>query len=60
MRIRISVTSVPMNMFELLKNMIWSIVFFSFFSSPVTHTDGKFRAELSKLTMIGRTKHDEL
>ncbi|XP_056132993.1 myeloid-derived growth factor isoform X2 [Lampris incognitus] len=23
-------------------------------------TDGKFRAELSKLTMIGRTRHDEL
>ncbi|CAL8308336.1 unnamed protein product [Lota lota] len=28
--------------------------------STVTHTDGKFRAELSKLTMIGRTQHDEL
>ncbi|KAG7247746.1 hypothetical protein CRUP_011415, partial [Coryphaenoides rupestris] len=25
-----------------------------------THTAGKFRAELSKLTMIGRTRHDEL
>ncbi|KAM4629061.1 myeloid-derived growth factor [Polymixia lowei] len=28
--------------------------------STVTHTDGKFRAELSKLTMVGRTQHDEL
>ncbi|KAG7487955.1 hypothetical protein MATL_G00029020 [Megalops atlanticus] len=26
----------------------------------VTHKDGKFRAELSKLTIIGRTRHDEL
>ncbi|KAG7267791.1 hypothetical protein CRUP_003210 [Coryphaenoides rupestris] len=29
-------------------------------SEGVTHTAGKFRAELSKLTMIGRTRHDEL
>ncbi|XP_041746278.2 myeloid-derived growth factor isoform X6 [Coregonus clupeaformis] len=28
--------------------------------STVTHKDGKFRAELSKLTIIGRTRHDEL
>lgn len=28
--------------------------------STVTHADGKFRAELSKLTVIGRTQHDEL
>lgn len=28
--------------------------------STVTHADGKFRAELSKLTAIGRTRHDEL
>ncbi|XP_076134829.1 myeloid-derived growth factor [Alosa pseudoharengus] len=28
--------------------------------SSVTHREGKFRAELSKLTMIARTKHDEL
>ncbi|XP_017334042.1 myeloid-derived growth factor [Ictalurus punctatus] len=28
--------------------------------STVTHKDGKFRAELSKLTVIGRTRHDEL
>ncbi|KAM9460989.1 myeloid-derived growth factor [Clarias gariepinus] len=28
--------------------------------SAVTHKDGKFRAELSKLTIIGRTRHDEL
>ncbi|KAG9350678.1 hypothetical protein JZ751_024567 [Albula glossodonta] len=26
----------------------------------VTQTDGKFRAQLSKLTVIGRTRHDEL
>ncbi|KAJ8374636.1 hypothetical protein SKAU_G00052160 [Synaphobranchus kaupii] len=26
----------------------------------VTQKDGKFRAELSKLTIIGRTRHDEL
>lgn len=38
-------------------------LFFSFLFFPsftVTHRDGKFRAELSKLTMIARTKHDEL
>ncbi|XP_055796598.1 myeloid-derived growth factor-like isoform X2 [Salvelinus fontinalis] len=28
--------------------------------STVTHKDGKFRAELSKLTIIGRTRRDEL
>ncbi|KAL2089830.1 hypothetical protein ACEWY4_014518 [Coilia grayii] len=28
--------------------------------SSVTHREGKFRAELSKLTMIARAKHDEL
>ncbi|KAM3620239.1 uncharacterized protein V6R79_020182 [Siganus canaliculatus] len=28
--------------------------------STVTHTEGKFRAELSKLMAIGRTRHDEL
>ncbi|XP_051979995.1 myeloid-derived growth factor-like [Xyrauchen texanus] len=28
--------------------------------STVTHRDGKFRSELSKLTVIGRTRHDEL
>lgn len=28
--------------------------------STVTHKDGKFSAQLSKLTMIGRTRHDEL
>ncbi|XP_051232611.1 myeloid-derived growth factor [Dicentrarchus labrax] len=28
--------------------------------STVTHTDGKFSAQLSKLTLIGRTRHDEL
>uniref|UniRef100_A0AAZ3Q7D8 Uncharacterized protein n=1 Tax=Oncorhynchus tshawytscha TaxID=74940 RepID=A0AAZ3Q7D8_ONCTS len=28
--------------------------------STVTHKDGKFRAELSKLTIIARTRHDEL
>ncbi|XP_030640391.1 myeloid-derived growth factor [Chanos chanos] len=28
--------------------------------TTVTHTEGKFRAELSKLTVIGRTRHDEL
>ncbi|XP_072516022.1 myeloid-derived growth factor [Salminus brasiliensis] len=28
--------------------------------TAVTHKDGKFRAELSKLTVIGRTRHDEL
>ncbi|XP_040897063.1 myeloid-derived growth factor isoform X2 [Toxotes jaculatrix] len=28
--------------------------------STVTHTDGKFSAQLSKLTAIGRTRHDEL
>ncbi|XP_029987992.1 myeloid-derived growth factor [Sphaeramia orbicularis] len=28
--------------------------------STVTHTDGKFSAQLSKLTVIGRTRHDEL
>ncbi|KAF3690909.1 Myeloid-derived growth factor [Channa argus] len=28
--------------------------------STVTHTDGKFNAQLSKLTVIGRTRHDEL
>ncbi|CAL8254384.1 unnamed protein product [Merluccius merluccius] len=28
--------------------------------STVTHTAGKFNAELSKLVMIGRTRHDEL
>lgn len=26
----------------------------------VTHRDGKFNAQLSKLTAIGRTRHDEL
>lgn len=28
--------------------------------STVTHTAGKFSAQLSKLTAIGRTRHDEL
>ncbi|KAK6467424.1 myeloid-derived growth factor-like [Huso huso] len=28
--------------------------------STVTHNEGKFRAELSKLTIIARTRHDEL
>ncbi|KAM7409888.1 hypothetical protein PAMA_001398 [Pampus argenteus] len=28
--------------------------------STVTHTSGKFNAQLSKLTAIGRTRHDEL
>ncbi|KPP60990.1 UPF0556 protein C19orf10-like [Scleropages formosus] len=28
--------------------------------TTVTHKDGKFRAELSKLTIIARTRHDEL
>ncbi|KAM9357570.1 myeloid-derived growth factor [Symphorus nematophorus] len=28
--------------------------------STVTHTEGKFSAQLSKLTAIGRTRHDEL
>ncbi|XP_061681196.1 myeloid-derived growth factor [Syngnathoides biaculeatus] len=28
--------------------------------STVTHTEGKFKAELSKLTVIGRTRHEEL
>ncbi|XP_041791717.1 myeloid-derived growth factor [Chelmon rostratus] len=28
--------------------------------STVTHADGKFSAQLSKLTAIGRTRHDEL
>ncbi|XP_026160786.1 myeloid-derived growth factor [Mastacembelus armatus] len=28
--------------------------------STVTHNDGKFKAQLSKLTAIGRTRHDEL
>ncbi|XP_074491429.1 myeloid-derived growth factor [Sebastes fasciatus] len=28
--------------------------------STVTHRDGKFSAQLSKLTAIGRTRHDEL
>ncbi|XP_040040491.2 myeloid-derived growth factor [Gasterosteus aculeatus] len=28
--------------------------------STVTHRDGKFNAQLSKLTAIGRTRHDEL
>ncbi|KAL1023288.1 hypothetical protein UPYG_G00038740 [Umbra pygmaea] len=28
--------------------------------STVTHKEGKFRAELSKLSVIGRTRHDEL
>ncbi|XP_020487479.1 myeloid-derived growth factor [Labrus bergylta] len=28
--------------------------------STVTHNDGKFSAQLSKLTAIGRTRHDEL
>ncbi|XP_074524485.1 myeloid-derived growth factor [Halichoeres trimaculatus] len=28
--------------------------------STVTHTEGKFNAQLSKLTAIGRTQHDEL
>lgn len=27
---------------------------------PVTHTDGKFGAHLAKVTVIGRTRHDEL
>ncbi|KAA0711915.1 Protein-lysine 6-oxidase [Triplophysa tibetana] len=28
--------------------------------STVTHRDGKFNSELAKLTVIGRTRHDEL
>lgn len=28
--------------------------------SAVTHRDGKFRSELSKLLVVGRTRHDEL
>uniref|UniRef100_A0A8C1XVC5 Myeloid-derived growth factor n=1 Tax=Cyprinus carpio TaxID=7962 RepID=A0A8C1XVC5_CYPCA len=28
--------------------------------SSVTHREGKFHSELSKLTVIGRTRHDEL
>ncbi|XP_062412291.1 myeloid-derived growth factor [Sardina pilchardus] len=28
--------------------------------TSVTHREGKFQAQLSKLTMIARTKHDEL
>ncbi|KAL4608039.1 myeloid-derived growth factor [Arapaima gigas] len=28
--------------------------------TSVTHKDGKFRAELSKVTIIARTRHDEL
>ncbi|XP_051977485.1 myeloid-derived growth factor-like [Xyrauchen texanus] len=28
--------------------------------STVTHKDRKFRSELSKLTVIGRTRHNEL
>ncbi|XP_041647805.1 myeloid-derived growth factor [Cheilinus undulatus] len=33
---------------------------FTVTDSTVTHTDGKFSAELSKLTAVGRTRHDEL
>ncbi|XP_016107295.1 myeloid-derived growth factor-like [Sinocyclocheilus grahami] len=29
-------------------------------ASSVTHREGKFHSELSKLTVIGRTRHDEL
>ncbi|XP_044055479.1 myeloid-derived growth factor [Siniperca chuatsi] len=33
---------------------------FTIGDSTVTHTDGKFSAQLSKLTAIGQTRHDEL
>ncbi|XP_034005675.1 myeloid-derived growth factor [Trematomus bernacchii] len=33
---------------------------FTIGESTVTHTDGKFSAQLSKLTAIGQTRHDEL
>ncbi|XP_047443117.1 myeloid-derived growth factor [Mugil cephalus] len=33
---------------------------FTIGESTVTHNDGKFSAQLSKLTAIGRTRHDEL
>nr|XP_019936194.1 PREDICTED: myeloid-derived growth factor [Paralichthys olivaceus] len=33
---------------------------FTIGDSTVTHNDGKFNAQLSKLTAIGRTRHDEL
>ncbi|XP_030583051.1 myeloid-derived growth factor isoform X2 [Archocentrus centrarchus] len=33
---------------------------FTIGESTVTHKDGKFSAQLSKLTVIGRTRHDEL
>ncbi|XP_029938577.1 myeloid-derived growth factor [Salarias fasciatus] len=33
---------------------------FTVSESTVTHNDGKFSAQLSKLTAIGRTRHDEL
>lgn len=33
---------------------------FTIGDSTVTQTDGKFSAQLSKLTVIGRTRHDEL
>ncbi|AWP10951.1 putative UPF0556 protein C19orf10 -like [Scophthalmus maximus] len=33
---------------------------FTIRDSTVTHNDGKFSAQLSKLTAIGRTRHDEL
>lgn len=28
--------------------------------TTVTHNDGKFNAQLAKVTVIGRTQHDEL
>uniref|UniRef100_A0A3Q3XCT3 Uncharacterized protein n=1 Tax=Mola mola TaxID=94237 RepID=A0A3Q3XCT3_MOLML len=33
---------------------------FSVGDSTVTHRDGKFRAQLAKVTAVGRTRHDEL
>uniref|UniRef100_A0A3B5KZU5 Myeloid-derived growth factor n=1 Tax=Xiphophorus couchianus TaxID=32473 RepID=A0A3B5KZU5_9TELE len=41
-------------------NAFTPAVIHSPFLIPVTQRDGKFSAQLSKLTVIGRTRHDEL
>lgn len=46
-----------LNSWDITACWVCSCFWFSF--PLVTHKDGKFRAELSKLTIIGRTRHDE-
>ncbi|XP_072770837.1 myeloid-derived growth factor [Nerophis lumbriciformis] len=42
------------------KEVVLSAEEYTIGESAVTHTEGKFKAQLAKLTAIGRTRHQEL